>query len=65
MTARSRSVSETAEWAVVTPRAAALVSQRVVARAVRRLEDVLGVLDLSGRVGARARGVVGRVERAD
>jgi hypothetical protein len=65
MTARSRSVSETAEWAVVTPRAAALVSQRAVARAVRRLEDVLGVLDLSGRVGARARGVVGPVERAD
>jgi hypothetical protein len=65
MTTRKRSVSETAEWAVERPRAAALVSLRVVARAVRRLEDALSVLDLGGRVGARARGVVGAVERAD
>ena len=65
MTARSRSVSETAEWAVVTPRAAALVSQRVVARAVRRLEDALTVLDLTGRLGARAAGTVVALERAD
>lgn len=65
MTTRRRSVNETAEWVAVSPRAAALVSQRVVTRAVRRLEEVLSVLDLTGRVGARARGVVVSLERAD
>ena len=65
MTTRNRSVSETAEWPVASPRAAALVSPRAVARAVRRLEDALSVLDLTGRVGARARGIVGSLERAD
>jgi hypothetical protein len=65
MTTRKRSVSETAEWAVTSPRAAALVTQRVVARAVRRLEDALSALDLAGRVGARARGIGGPLGRAD
>jgi hypothetical protein len=65
MTTRRRPVGETAEWPVVSPRAAALVSPRVVARAVRRLEDALSVLDLTGRVSARARGTAGSRERAD
>lgn len=65
MITRRSTVSETAEWPVPTPRAVGLVSPWVVARTVRRLEDVLGVLDLTGRVGARARGVVRPVERAD
>ena len=66
MTIRRRSVSETAEWPVVaSPPVAALVTPRVVARAVRRLEEALSVLDLTGRVSARARGVVRRLERAD
>jgi hypothetical protein len=65
MTNPNRPVSETAEWPVVRPRAIALVSPWVVARAVRRLEDALGVLDLSPRMGARARGVVRALERAD
>jgi hypothetical protein len=65
MTHRTRSAGETAEWPVASPLAAALVSPRVVTRAVRRLEDALSVLDLTGRVGARARGIVRPVERAD
>ena len=65
MTTRRQSVSETAEWAVASPHAAALVSPRVVVRAVRRLEDALSVLDLAGRVSARARGIVRSLERAD
>jgi hypothetical protein len=65
MTTSNRSISETAEWAVERPRATALVTLRVVSRTVRRLENALSVLDLSGRVGARARGVVGSLERAD
>ena len=65
MTTRSRSVNETAEWPVARPRAAALAPPRVVARAIRRLEDALSVLDFTGRVSARARGVVGPLDRAD
>lgn len=66
MTTRRSSVSETAEWPVVaSPPVAALVTARVVARAVRRLEEALSVLDLTGRVSARARGVVRQLERAD
>jgi hypothetical protein len=65
MSTRSRSVSETAEWPAASPHAGALVSPRVVARAVRRLEDALSALDLTGRVSVRARGVVAPVERAD
>ena len=65
MTTRSKSVSETAEWPVASLRAVALVNPHVVARAVRRLENALSVLDLTGRVSARARGVVGSLERAD
>jgi hypothetical protein len=65
MTTRRRSVSETAEWPAASPRAAALVSPRVVARTVRRVEDALSALDLTGRVSARARGIVGSSERAD
>jgi hypothetical protein len=65
MPTRRSSVSETAEWPVASPRTAALVSPRAVARAVRRLEDALSVLDLAGRVSARARGTVGSLERAD
>ena len=58
-------MAETAEWPVPSPRAAALVSPRVVTRAVRRLEDALSVLDLTGRVSARARGSAGSLARAD
>jgi hypothetical protein len=65
MTTRRSSVSETAEWPAASPHVAALVSPRVMARAVRRLEDALSVLDLTGRVSARARGTVGSLERAD
>ena len=65
MTTDTRSAGETAEWTVASPRAAALVSLRVVTRTVRRLENALSALDLSGRVSARARGVVRPVERAD
>jgi hypothetical protein len=65
MTTRRSSISETADWPVASPRAAALVSPRAVARAVRRLEDALSALDLTGRVSARARGVVAPRERAD
>jgi hypothetical protein len=65
MTTRRSSVSETAEWPVASAHAAALVSPRAVARAVRRLEDALSALDLAGRVSARARGIVGSLERAD
>jgi hypothetical protein len=65
MTTRSRSVSETAEWPAASAPAAALVSPRVAARVVRRLEDALSALDLTGRTSARARGVVGALERAD
>ena len=65
MTTRRRSVSETAEWPAASPRAAALVSPRVVARTVRRVEDALSALDLTGRVSARARGIARRLERAD
>jgi hypothetical protein len=68
MTTRSKSVSDTAEWPAAGSRAAALVtlvSPHAVARAVRRLEDALSVLDLTGRVSARARGIVGALERAD
>jgi len=65
MTTRRSSISETAEWPVASPYAAALVSPRAVARAVRRLEDALSALDLTGRVSARARGTVRPLERAD
>jgi hypothetical protein len=65
MTTRRQSVSETAEWPVVSPRATALVSPRVVAGTLRRLEDALSALDLTGRVSARARGIARRLERAD
>ena len=65
MTARRKSPDETTEWVVATPRAAALVSPRVAARVVRHLEDALSVLDLTGCVAARARGIVGSLERAD
>ena len=65
MTTRSKSLSETAEWPVPSPRAVALVNPHAVARAVRRLENALSLLDLTGRVSARARGVVRPVERAD
>ena len=67
MTNPRRSVLETSEWRAARPRSAALVSPQVVARAVRRLEDALSALDLTGRVSARARGVVrvGPFERAD
>jgi hypothetical protein len=67
MTNPRRSVLETADWPTARPRSAALVSPQVMARAVRRLEDALSVLDLTGRVSARARGVVrvGSLERAD
>ena len=67
MTNPRRSVLETAEWPAARPRPAALVSPQVMARAVRRLEDALSALDLTGRLGARTRGVVrvGSLERAD
>ena len=65
MTAYRKRADERTEWVVASPRAAALVTQRVVTRAVRHLEDSLSVLDLTGRVTARARGVVGSRERAD
>jgi hypothetical protein len=68
MTTRSKSVGDTAEWPAASPRAAALVtlvSARAVARADRHLEDALSALDLTSRVSARARGIVGALERAD
>jgi hypothetical protein len=65
MPTRRSSVSETAEWPVPAPRAVALLSPRVVERAVRRLEDALTVLELTPRMGARARGVVRFLGRAD
>ena len=68
MTTRRSSVSETAEWAVPTraiPRSVALVSPRVAARVVRRLENALSALDLAPRMSARARGIVRPGERAD
>jgi hypothetical protein len=67
MTNPRRSVLETTEWLAARPRPVALVSPQVVARAVRRLEDALSALDLTGRVSARARGVVrvSSLERAD
>ncbi len=65
MTTRTRSVGDTTEWPVVCPRAAPLVSPRTVSRAVRRLEDALCALDLTPRLGARARGIVRPLERAD
>jgi hypothetical protein len=67
MTNHRRAVLETTEWPAVQPRAAALVTPQVMARTVRRLEDRLSALDLTGRLSARARGVVrvASLERAD
>jgi hypothetical protein len=65
MTTHGRPVRETAEWPAASAPSAALVSPRVAARVVRRLEDALSALDLTGRVSVRARGVVAPVERAD
>ena len=65
MTIRRNPGSETAEWPVASPRAAALVSPQVVTQVVRRLENALSVLELAPRLGARARGVARALERAD
>ena len=67
MTNPRQSVLETAEWPAARQRSAALVSPQVMARVVRRLEDALSALDLTGRVSVRARGVVcvRSLERAD
>ena len=65
MTTRRRPVSGTADWTVLRPRPAALVSARAVVPAGRRLEDAPSTLDLTGRVSARARGIVRAFERAD